>query len=278
MSLPEILPDPQLLLQMSVLLVLIGAVAGVIAGLLGVGGGIVLVPAFFYAFSALGYDGPQLMQVCLATSLATIVVTSWKSVRMHNARGAVSWAVLRSWGPWIAAGAVLGVLAAAGLRSVVLQGIFGVLGLAVGLYMAFGRPHWRLGDAMPDGLRRAVIAPVLGFLSVLMGIGGGSFGVPLMTLYNMAIHRAVATAAGFGMVIAVPSVTGFLFVWPAEAPPLTIGAINLPAFLLVIGATYVTTSWGVRLAHATDPKPLKRVFALFLSLVAANMLRLALGF
>ena len=278
MSLPEILPDPHLLLQMSVLLVLIGAFAGVIAGLLGVGGGIVLVPAFFYAFSALGYDGPQLMQVCLATSLATIVVTSWKSVRMHNARGAVSWDVLRSWGPWIAAGAVIGVLAAAGLRSVVLQGIFGVLGLAVGLYMAFGRPHWRLGDAMPDGLRRAVIAPVLGFLSVLMGIGGGSFGVPLMTLHNMAIHRAVATAAGFGMVIAVPSVIGFLFVWPSEAPPLTFGAINLPAFLLVIGATYVTTSWGVRLAHAMDPKPLKRVFALFLSLVAANMLRLALGF
>ncbi len=278
MSLPAILPDFWLLVQMSVLLMVIGAFAGVVAGLLGVGGGIVLVPGFFYTFTALGYAGPQLMQVCLATSLATIVVTSWKSVRMHNARGAVDWDILRSWGPWIAAGAVVGVLAAAGLRSVVLQAIFGVLGLGVGFYLAFGKVHWRLGAVMPGGTRRAVIAPVLGFLSVLMGIGGGSFGVPLMTLYGVAIHRAVATASGFGMVIAVPSVLGFLFVWPEGAPPLTFGAINLPAFLLVIGTTYITTPWGVRLAHAMDPKPLKRVFALFLSLMAANMLRLALGF
>jgi len=277
-SLPAILPDTWLLVQMSVLLIAIGAVAGVVAGLLGVGGGIVLVPAFFYAFTALGYGGPQLMQVCLATSLATIIVTSWKSVRMHHARGAVDWQILRGWAPWIAAGTVAGVLVAAGLRSVVLQGIFGVLGLLVGLYLAFGRPHWRLGDAMPGGIRRAIMAPVLGFLSVLMGIGGGSFGVPLMSLYAVPIHRAVATASGFGMVIAVPSVIGFLLLWPAGAPPLTFGAINLPAFLLVIGTTYITTPWGVKLAHAMDPKPLKRVFALFISLMAANMLRQALGF
>ena len=278
MSLPAILPDTWLLVQMSVLLIAIGAVAGVVAGLLGVGGGIVLVPAFFYAFTALGYGGPQLMQVCLATSLATIIVTSWKSVRMHHARGAVDWQILRGWAPWIAAGTVAGVLVAAGLRSVVLQGIFGVLGLLVGLYLAFGRAHWRLGDAMPGGIRRAIMAPVLGFLSVLMGIGGGSFGVPLMSLYAVPIHRAVATASGFGMVIAVPSVIGFLLLWPAGAPPLTFGAINLPAFLLVIGTTYITTPWGVKLAHAMDPKPLKRVFALFISLMAANMLRQALGF
>ena len=278
MSLPAILPDTWLLVQMSVLLIAIGAVAGVVAGLLGVGGGIVLVPAFFYAFTALGYGGPQLMQVCLATSLATIIVTSWKSVRMHHARGAVDWQILRGWAPWIAAGTVAGVLVAAGLRSVVLQGIFGVLGLLVGLYLAFGRPHWRLGDAMPGGIRRAIMAPVLGFLSVLMGIGGGSFGVPLMSLYAVPIHRAVATASGFGMVIAVPSVIGFLLLWPAGAPPLTFGAINLPAFLLVIGTTYITTPWGVKLAHSMDAKPLKRVFAVFIMLMAGNMLRKALGF
>lgn len=144
--------------------------------------------------------------------------------------------------------------------------------------MAFGRPEWRLGAAMPRGWGRRITAPVLGFLSVLMGIGGGSFGVPLMTLYSVPIHRAVGTAAGFGMVIAVPAVIGFLFLWPAQVPPLTLGAINLPAFLLVIGTTYVTTPWGVRLAHAMDPRPLKRVFALFISLMAANMLRLALGY
>jgi uncharacterized protein len=273
-----ILPDPMLLAQMAVLLVAIGLVAGLIAGLLGVGGGIVLVPAFFYAFTALGYSGPNLMQVCLGTSLATIVVTSWKSVSMHHRRGAVDWDILRAWAPWIAAGVVVGTFVASGLRSVALQAIFGVLGVTVGLYMAFGRAHWRLGAAMPGGLRRWIMAPVLGFLSVLMGIGGGSFGVPLMSLYSVPIHRAVATASGFGMVIAVPSVVGFLLMQPVAPPPLTFGAINLPAFLLVIGTTYLSTPWGVKLAHAMDPKPLKRVFAVFITLMAANMLRKALGF
>lgn len=262
---------------MAALLVAIGGLAGIIAGLLGVGGGIVLVPAFFYAFGALGFDGPNLMQVCLATSLATIVVTSMKSIRAHDARGAVDWSILKGWGPFIAAGAVVGVAAAAGLRSVALQAIFGVLGVAVGLWMAFGRADWRLGPAMPGGLRRAVLAPLLGFLSVLMGIGGGSFGVPLMTLYGLPIHRAVGTASGFGMIIAVPSVAGFLLVAPEGAPPLTVGAINLPAFLLVVATTYLTTPWGARLAHAMDPKPLKRAFAVFIMLMAANMLRKALG-
>lgn len=272
------MPDTLLLVEMAAMLAAIGAVAGVIAGLLGVGGGIVLVPAFFYAFTALGYAGPQLMQVCLATSLATIIVTSIKSVRAHNERGAVDWEILRGWGPWIAAGAIVGMVVASGLRSVVLQGIFGVLGVIVGMYLAFGKPHWRLGEAMPKGPGRVAAGGVLGFLSVLMGIGGGSFGVPLMSLYAVAIHRAVATAAGFGVIIAVPSVIGFLTMRIADAPPYTLGAVNLPAFLLVIAMTMITTPWGVRLAHAMDPKPLKRVFAVFITIMALNMLRKALGY
>lgn len=270
--------DPWLLAQMAALLALIGAVTGIIAGLLGVGGGIVLVPAFFYAFTALGYAGPNLMQICLATSLATIIVTSLKSVRAHGRRGAVDWAILKAWGPWIAGGAVIGVIAASGLRSVVLQGIFGVLGLSVGLYLAFGRAHWRLGAAMPGGAARAGTGAMVGFLSVLMGIGGGSFGVPLMALYGVTIHRAVATAAGFGVIIAAPSVAGFLLLAPEVPPPLTLGAVNLPAFGMVIVMTMITTPWGVKLAHAMDPKPLKRVFAVFIMVMAANMLRKALGY
>ncbi len=272
------MPDPALLAQMLGLLLVIGAFAGVVAGLLGVGGGIVLVPAFFYTFTALGYGGPHLMQICLATSLATIIVTSIRSVRAHNARGAVEWDILRGWAPGIAIGAVLGVIMAAGLHSVVLQAIFGVLGLLVGLYLAFGRTHWRLGEEMPKGVGRATAGPVMGFLSVLMGIGGGSFGVPLMSLYGVAIHRAVATASGFGLVIAVPSVAGFLLLRPEDPPPWTFGAVNLPAFAVIVATTYLTTPLGVRLAHAMDPKPLKRVFAVFIMLMAANMLRKALGY
>ncbi|MDX1781364.1 MAG: sulfite exporter TauE/SafE family protein [Thalassovita sp.] len=271
--------DMSLLLTMLVLLMVIGAFAGVLAGLLGVGGGIVLVPAFFYAFTTLGYDGPQLMQMCLATSLATIVVTSVRSVLSHNRKGAVDWDILKGWAPGIAIGAVIGMLVAASLRSATLQGIFGVLALVVGAYMGLGRAHWRLGHEMPKGIGRVITSPLVGFLSVLMGIGGGSFGVPLMSLFNTPIHRAVATAAGFGVIIAVPAVIGFLFVPidPAYRPPLTIGAVNLVAFVVIIAMTLFTAPLGVKLAHSMDPKPLKRVFAVFLTLVALNMLRKALG-
>lgn len=273
------MPDTTLLIQMLALLMVIGAFAGVLAGLLGVGGGIVLVPSFFYAFRTLGYDGPQLMQMCLATSLATIIVTSLRSVASHHRRGAVDWAILRTWAPGIALGAVGGMAMAAALRSGVLQGVFGGIGIVIGLYLGLGRAAWRLGPAMPGGVTRALLSPMVGFLSVLMGIGGGSFGVPLMSLYGVPIHRAVATAAGFGVTIALPSVAGFLLltIAPESRPPLTVGAVNLVAFAVVIAMTLITAPVGVRLAHAMDPRPLKRVFAVFLLLVAGNMLRKAAG-
>lgn len=271
------MPDLSNLVLMAILLAMIGAFAGVLAGLLGVGGGIVLVPALFFAFSGLGYGGDQVMQMCLATSLATIIVTSLRSVHSHNKKGAVDWQVLRNWSIGIALGAVVGMLTVAGLRTTTLQAIFGGLALGVGLYMAFGRPEWRLGQHMPTGVLRAVLSPAVGFLSVLMGIGGGSFGVPLMSLFNTPIHRAVATAAGFGVLIAVPAVIGFMLVpSPVAAPPLSLGLVSIPAFLVIIAMTLITTPYGVRLAHAMDPKPLKRVFALFLIFVALNMLRKAL--
>lgn len=271
------LDDMNTLIVMGLLLLAVGAFAGVLAGLLGVGGGIILVPAFYYVFQGLGYDSAELMQVCLATSLATIIVTSVRSVMAHNKKGAVDWDILKTWALGIAIGAVAGFFIASSLRSVTLQMIFGVLAIIVGLYMTFGKSHWRIGDAMPRGVARAVLSPVLGFLSVLMGIGGGSFGVPTMSLYNVPIHRAVATAAGFGVIIAVPSVIGFLTVDLVSPPPFTIGAVNIPAFILVIAMTLITAPWGAALAHKMDAKPLKRAFGVFLTLVALNMLRKAVG-
>lgn len=268
------MPDTSLLIQLFFLLIAVGALGGVLAGLLGVGGGIVLVPAFFYVFQSLGYDGPQLMQICLATSLATIIVTSVRSVLSHNKKGAVDWSILKTWAVGIAIGAIVGVMAASELRSESLQAIFGVLAIVIGIYLMFGKSEWRLADQMPGGIKRLIYSPVVGFMSVLMGIGGGSFGVPLMTLHNVAIHRAVATAAGFGVIIAVPSVAGFLFleIDAAHRPPFTVGAVNLVAFVIVIAMTLLTAPIGVRIAHAMDPKPLKRVFGGFLLLVALNML------
>lgn len=265
------------LVAVASIILAVGAFAGVLAGLLGVGGGIVLVPAFYYVFSALGYDSPYLMQVCLATSLATIIVTSARSVSSHHKKGAVEWPILKGWALGIMAGATLGVLVAAQLRSDVLQAIFGGLAVLVGLYMAFGNSAWRLGAEMPHGLARYVLSPIVGFLSVLMGIGGGSFGVPIMTLFGVPIHRAVATAAGFGILIGLPSVIGFMFVDIPNAPPFSVGAVNLMAFGLVVAMTMVTAPIGANLAHRLNPKPLKRIFGGFLILVALNMLRKSFG-
>lgn len=253
----------------------IGAFAGLLAGLLGVGGGIVLVPAFFYAFSALGYGSDQVMQICLGTSLATIVVTSLRSVLAHHRKGAVDWDILKGWLPGIVLGAIVGVAVASWLRSSALQGIFAGLALIVGIYMALGRDTWRLGPRMPGGGLRGILSPVLGFLSVLMGIGGGSFGVPLMALYGVPMHRAVATAAGFGLMIAVPSSIGFLMmdIAPENRPPFSLGAVNGVAFAVTIAMTLLTAPLGVGLAHRMDARPLKRVFGVFLVLVALNMVR-----
>lgn len=251
----------------------VGAFAGVLAGLLGVGGGIVLVPAFFYLFSAFGYASDQLMQLCVATSLATIIVTSVRSVMSHHKKGAVDVDILKSWAPGLGIGALIGMGGARVLATEVLTLVFACLAFAVAAYMGLSKNTWRLGETMPTGLRRAVISPVIGALSVLMGIGGGSFGVPVMTLYGRPIHRAVATAAGFGVAIAVPSVIGFLLApTPATAPPLTIGLVNIPAFALVIMMTLITAPWGAKLAHKLDPGPLKKIFAVFLAIVAVNML------
>ena len=269
--------DVMLLAAMAAMLLVLGAFAGILAGLLGVGGGIILVPTFFYVFSVLGYDSPQLMQLCLGTSLATIIVTSVRSVLAHDKKGAVAWPILKGWTIGIALGAAAGVAVASTLRSDVLQAIFGVLAIVVGCYMLVARSHWRLGNRMPEGIMRAVLSPSLGFLSVLMGIGGGSFGVPTMTLFNVPIHKAVATAAGFGVIIAVPSVIGFLTIDVAVAPPFTLGAVNFLAFGLIVVMTLITAPFGAALAHRMDPVPLKRLFGFFLILVALNMLRKAVG-
>jgi len=258
-------------------LIVVGALAEFLAGLLGVGDGIVLVPAFFYVFQALGYDGPQLLQVWLATSLATIIVTSIRSTQSHHKKGAVDWQILRQWAPGVAAGAIFGVALAANLQSQVLQLIFGGLGAIIGLYLAFGRQSWSIGETLPTGLWRIVLAPLLSRLSVLLGIGGCSLGVPFMTLHRVPIHRAVATAAGFGLAIAVPSALVWLFV-SVDAPrlPLTLGSVNVPALLVIIPMTFMFAPIGATVGHRMDAGPLKRLFGAFLLFVAANMVRSAL--
>lgn len=254
-----------------------GAVAGIISGLLGIGGGIVLVPAFYYVFSMLGYTPEQLMQICVATSTGTIIVTSLRSVTSHHKRGAVSLELIRTWGPFVALGSVLGVLAAASLRSHQLQLIFGGIGVALGLYMLIGKPSWRIAEQLPGRALGGVYGTIIGFFSAMMGIGGGSFTVPLLTAYSVPPHRAVGTSPGFGLLISIPGFIVFLLTgWGIEGkPPGTFGYVNLPAVFLIMGVSLLTVPVGVKLAHSLSPARLRLVFALTVLLLAGNMLRKA---
>ena len=255
-----------------------GGIAGIISGLLGVGGGIILVPAFFYAFSSLGYHPDQLMQICVATSTGTIIFTSIRSVSAHHKRGAVSFELIRSWGPIIAVGSVLGVFAAASMRSHELQLVFGCIGVMLGLYMLLGKKDWRISAELPGRVLRTLYSLCIGFFSALMGIGGGSFTVPLLTAYSVPPHRAVATSPGFGLMISIPGFITFLLTgWDVTGkPPYTIGYVNLPAVALIVATTMLTVPLGVRMAHALSPKQLRIVFAFTILILAGNMLRKAL--
>ncbi|WP_065383035.1 sulfite exporter TauE/SafE family protein, partial [Hyphomonas sp. ND6WE1B] len=187
-----------------VALALAGAAAGLAAGLFGIGGGAIIVPVLYFLFDAMGY-GEAAMHVAVSTSLATIILTSARSVSAHNSHGAVDWSIIRGWAPWIVLGALAGMSLTGFLSKRALLGIFGSLAFVLSAQLFFGRPTWRLADDMPKGPLRAALGMAVGALSALMGIGGGTFGVSLMTLYGRPIHQAVATAAGWGVAIGLPS-------------------------------------------------------------------------
>lgn len=254
-------------------LTLAGLVAGVLAGLFGIGGGAILVPVFFYLFDALGF-ADQAMHVATSTSLATIIATSIRSVAAHHRREAVDWAILKSWSPWIVLGAGLGMLVASGLSGHALTIFFGVMALGMSAQFIFGRPGWSVSEEMPDGVARAGLGGGVGCLSAMLGIGGGTFGVTLMSLCGQPIHRAIGTAAGFGLAISLPAALVALSTGLGVdgRPPGSVGYVNLPAAIIVSLLTVTMAPVGARLAHATDPNRLKQLFGLLLAAVALNML------
>jgi uncharacterized protein len=255
-----------------------GLLAGFIGGLFGVGGGVVIVPALYYVFSALGVDDTVRIKLAIGTSLSTIIATSWRSLTAHAKAGAVDFQVLRDWTPWISSGAIAGALIAGAASKDALLVVFGLGLMAVAAQLAFGDPNRRLAADLPTGAVRAGLAGAIGLLSAMMGIGGGAFGVALMTLCGKPIHRAVATASGFGAAIAWPAAAGFILTgWGRAGLPFgSAGFVNLPGFVLLAALTAITAPIGARLAHRLDQTTLKRAFALFLLLTAANMLREAL--
>ncbi|MGE5547833.1 MAG: sulfite exporter TauE/SafE family protein [Solirubrobacterales bacterium] len=255
------------------LLLAAGAVAGVIAGLLGVGGGIVVVPVLFHLFTHLGVDEMVRMQVAVGTSLATIVATAWSSASAHWKRGTVDADFIKGWGPVVIGGVLVGSAVAAWVKGPVLTGVFATVALVVAAQIAFGNPHWTLGKALPKGGKRVAIGGAIGALSAMMGIGGGTMTVPVMTMHGYPVHRAVGTAAAMGFMIGIPGTLGFIVGgWgAANLPPGSLGFVNLPGLALIAPTSMLMAPWGARLAHRLNTTVLRRVFAAFLGFTSLRM-------
>ncbi len=255
-------------------LLITGVLSGLCAGMLGVGGGIVIVPIFYHVLTLLGVDESVRMQLAVGTSLATIVPTSISSIRAHDRKGAVDWELLKRWAVPMFVGVLAGSVLTGIIASRVLAIVFASVALPIALYLGLVGEHRRLADHLPRGAGGAGLAAMIGGISTMMGIGGGVLGVPAMTLCGVPMHRAVGTASAFGMIIAVPgAIASVLSGWHAHPlPPYSFGYVNLVGFLLMAPASFAAAPLGATLAHVTDAKRLRLVFAAFVIITTGRML------
>ncbi|MEH6738667.1 MAG: sulfite exporter TauE/SafE family protein [Sulfitobacter sp.] len=266
------------LLGLTLGLLVTGAIAGVLAGLLGVGGGIVIVPVLIVVAELFEIDDSIAMLLVVGTSLATIIPTSISSARAHNKRSAIDFDILRGWVPAIFLGALLGGIASKSIGSNGLTLIFGAVALVVSINLALPKTL-TLSQAPPEGrIKQSALALPIGFTSALMGIGGGTLSVPVMSMLSVPVHRAVATASVFGLAIAVPAVCGFVWagIGVEGRPPGSFGFVNLPAAVVLFSMSVLTAPYGAKLAHLMEPRKLKLAFAVFLFISAVRMLWKAL--
>ncbi len=251
----------------------LGAVAGTLAGLLGVGGGLIIVPVLLWLFQLKGMDPSIVVHLAVGTSLATIIVTSIASVIAHNRRGAVLWRVVAILSPGIVLGAWAGALVADLLPSLWLQRVFGCFAVAVGAQMASGfQLHAQRG--LPGGGWMTLAGGVIGMVSAVVGIGGGSMTVPYLHWNSVSIRNAVATSAACGLPIALAGTVGFLAAgWNELAlPDASIGYVYWPALPGIVVASMLFAPVGARLAHTLPVTSLKRIFALLLLVIGVKLL------
>jgi len=250
-----------------------GAIAGTLAGLLGIGGGIIIVPVLALVFSAQNLDSNVLMHVAIGTSLATIVITSISSIRAHQKHNAVQWGVFKS----ITPGIILGGLLGAGLAKMItgehLRILFGIFMLFVAAQMILGnttKPHRQLPKT--PGILFA--GTIIGTMSSLMGVGGGSMSVPFLTWCNMSIRNAVATSAAIGLPISIAGVTGYIItgLGVQHRPIWSVGYVNIPAFFSIIVASTIFAPYGARIAHKISPERLRLFFGYFLLILSVKIL------
>jgi uncharacterized protein len=276
------------LIELAILLVAVGVLAGFLAGVFGIGGGAILVPVFYECFRLADVPVEVRMPLCIGTSLAVIIPTSIRSFRAHYLRGAVDMGIVRTW--WLVI--VLGVMAGSVIARYAPERLFKFVFVGVAWSAAFrlllARDRWRFGDDVPTGLLMKVYGFLVGLLSTLMGIGGGLFSNLLMTFYGRSIHQAVATSSALAVLISIPGVIGYIYAgWPAAEHypevaalqwPFALGYVSLNAAFVVMPTSLATAPLGVRAAHAMSKRTLEVAFGCYLFIVGGRfVISLATG-
>ena len=251
-----------------------GLLSGVMAGLLGIGGGIVIVPILEYALGLFGVDETVRMHVAIATSLAIIIITSFSSARAHDKKGTVDRGLIRKWSLSMLAAAAFGSWLASRLNGKALVIIFAILALFVALKMLFKGDGKKSRDGFPDHLAVQLMPISIGTLSSMMGIGGGVMGVSFMTFFGMPIHRAVGTASFFGVLISIPGTLSYMITGLniEGLPPGNIGYVSLVGLLTIAPASFFAAPVGARIAHSLEQRQLNVAFGLFLLFVSSQMI------
>jgi uncharacterized membrane protein YfcA len=262
--------------NISTLLALIttGVFAGILAGLLGVGGGIVIVPVLFFLFQSFGVSPESAMLVATATSLATIVPTSISSIRSHHQKGNVDFILLKRWAVFILIGVLVGSWLVTRVEGNILTLLFGVIAVLSALNMLLRTGKSALYQKLPGATGQTVMGASIGFFSAMVGIGGGTISVPLLTLYNYPAHKAIGTAAAIGLIISLPGALTMLILGstPVDAPAGTFGLVNLFGFICIVPLTVLFAPVGASLAAKLDAVKLKKIFAFVLLFTGLRML------
>jgi uncharacterized protein len=251
----------------------VGVVAGVLAGLLGIGGGLVIVPMLVFVLSSQNIPHEHIMHIALGTSMASIIFTSVSSFRAHHKRGAVNWTIVRRITAGILTGTFLGTYVASRLSTNFLKGFFAVFLYYVAIQMLMDRKP-KASREFPGQAGMFSVGSIIGVVSSLVGIGGGTLSVPFMMWCNLSIHEAIGTSAAIGFPIAVAGSIGYLLngAGISSLPQYSFGYIYLPALAGIVCASILTAPFGVRLAHSLPVSKLKKVFAGLLILVGTRML------
>ncbi|MDC0603448.1 sulfite exporter TauE/SafE family protein, partial [Aliiglaciecola sp.] len=244
-----------------------------LAGLLGVGGGIVIVPVLFFLFQHFGVSPESAMAIATATSLATIIPTSISSIRSHNSKGNVDFVLLKQWSWLILIGVVIGSLVVTKIEGTWLTLLFSIIALLAALNMLFRAGKPAIFSSLPSEAGQGAIATNIGFFSSMVGIGGGTLSVPILTACNYPAHKAVGTAAAIGLLISLPGALIMLLfgTTPADAPVLTFGLVNLIGFVCIVPLTVLFAPVGAALAQKLNPTRLKQVFAIALLITGVRM-------